>query len=290
MTTAKKRLFGTVFPALVFVVGLAIMLYPCVSDIWNQLRENSLMDSYDEAVAALSNDELAALWDAARAYNEQLDPQFSDAFTGEELSADDEYWNLLDVDGTGVMGYVEIPAISVRLPLYHGTSGSVLERGLGHLGGTSLPVGGFGTHCVVSGHRGLPSALLLTNLDQLKRGDRFCFHVLGRTIAYQVDRIEVVDPDEVSSLKAAAAGDYATLLTCTPYGVNTQRLLVRGHRVKNMGGSESVSALDQLSRSLGLAGKLALALAALTIVLVTVRCMTRKAHTQEPERGGNHAR
>lgn len=290
MTATKKRLLGTVLPALVFVVGLAIMLYPCVSDIWNQLRENSLMENYDEAVASLSSDELAALWNAARAYNERLDPQFSDAFTGEELSADDAYWSLLNVGGTGIMGYVEIPAIGVRLPLYHGTSSSVLERGLGHLGGTSLPVGGVGTHCVVSGHRGLPSALLLTNLDQLERGDRFCFHVLGRTVAYEVDKIEVVDPDEVSSLKADATGDYATLLTCTPYGVNTQRLLVRGHRVKSMGGSKGVSALDQLSRSLGVAGKLALVLAALIIVLVAVRRMTRASRTSRQERGGNHAR
>lgn len=290
MATAKKRVLGTALPALVFVLGLAIMLYPCASDIWNQLRQNSLMDSYDEAVESLSSDDLAALWNAALAYNEQLDPQFSDAFTGEDLPKSDEYWSLLDVDGTGVMGYVEIPSISVRLPLYHGTSSAVLERGLGHLSGTSLPVGGSGTHCVVSGHRGLPSALLLTNLDQLKRGSRFCFHVLGRTVAYKVDKIEVVEPDEVSSLKAEAGSDYATLLTCTPYGVNTQRLLVRGHRVKGMGKEGRVSATAQLSQSLGLSGKIALAIAALVVVAVIVRFLTRRERALNTRGGGEHVR
>ncbi len=290
MATAKKRVLGTVLPALVFVLGLAIMLYPCASDIWNQLRQNSLMDSYDEAVESLSSDDLAALWNAALAYNEQLDPQFSDAFTGEDLPKSDEYWSLLDVDGTGVMGYVEIPSIGVRLPLYHGTSSAVLERGLGHLSGTSLPVGGSGTHCVASGHRGLPSALLLTNLDQLKRGSRFCFHVLGRTVAYKVDKIEVVEPDEVSSLKAEAGSDYATLLTCTPYGVNTQRLLVRGHRVKGMGKEGRVNTAAQLSQSLGLSGKIALAVAALVVVAVIVRFLTRRERALNTRGGGEHVR
>lgn len=285
----KRCLLGTVLPAVVFVVGLAVMLYPCVSDIWNQLRENSLMDAYDEAVAALSDDELAALWDAAVSYNEALDPQFSDAFTGEDLPADDEYWQLLDVAGTGVMGYVEIPSIDVRLPLYHGTSAAVLEHGLGHLGGTSLPVGGAGSHCVVSGHRGLPSALLFTNLDQLAQGDTFSFHVLGRTLTYEVDQIQVVEPDEVSSLRPQVDGDYATLLTCTPYGVNTQRLLVRGHRVEGVDNAAHVNAAAQLSRSLGLRGKIAIALVALLIVAVIVRLMTRR-DKRESGRVGKHAR
>lgn len=287
--SVKKCLLGTVLPAIVFAVGLAVMLYPCVSDIWNQLRENSLMDSYDAAVAALSDDELAALWDAATAYNESLDPQFSDAFTGEDLAEGDEYWQLLDVDGTGVMGYVEIPSIDVRLPLYHGTSDEVLERGLGHLSGTSLPVGGMGTHCVVSGHRGLPSALLLTNLDQLTRGDTFSFHVLGRTLTYEVDQIQVVEPDEVSSLRASANDDFATLLTCTPYGVNTQRLLVRGHRVEGVDNTAHVKSAAQLSRSLGLRGKIAIALAALLVVAMIVRIMTHRDKTGS-RGGGKHAR
>ncbi len=287
--TVKKRLLGTVLPAVIFVAGLAVMLYPCVSDIWNQLRENNLMDAYDEAVAALSDDELDALWGAAVAYNAALDPQFSDAFTGEDLPSDDEYWQLLDVAGTGVMGYVEIPSIDVRLPLYHGTSAQVLEHGLGHLGGTSLPVGGAGTHCVVSGHRGLPSALLLTNLDQLAQGDTFSFHVLDRTLTYEVDQIQVVEPDEVSSLRPQTDGDFATLLTCTPYGVNTQRLLVRGHRVEGVDNTARVNSAAQLSRSLGLRGKIAITLAALLIVAVVVRLMTQR-DKRESGRGGKHAR
>ncbi len=285
----KKRLLGTVLPAVIFIAGLAVMLYPCVSDIWNQLRENSLMDEYDEAVAALSDEELSALWNAAVAYNEALDPQFSDAFTGDDLPADDEYWQLLDVAGTGVMGYVEIPSISVRLPLYHGTSAAVLEHGLGHLGGTSLPTGGAGTHCVVSGHRGLPSALLLTNLDQLAEGDTFSFHVLGRTLVYEVDQIQVVEPDEVSSLRPQVDGDYATLLTCTPYGVNTQRLLVRGHRVEGADNTVRVNSADQLSYSLGLRGKISLALVALLIAAIIVKCLTQRDKSG-PERIGKHVR
>lgn len=273
---AKNRLLNTVLPAVVFLVGLAIMLYPCASDIWNQLRENSLMSSYDAAVSELSEDERSALWAAAQTYNETLDPQFSDAFTGEDPDATDEYWQLLDVDGTGLMGYVEIPAIDVRLPLYHGTSSTVLERGLGHLAGTSLPVGGAGTHCVVSGHRGLPSALLLTNLDQLLEGDTFTFHVLGQQLTYEVDQILVVEPDEVSALKPQVNGDYATLLTCTPYGVNTQRLLVRGHRVEGVDNTVHVNSVSQLSRSLGLKGKIALTLLALLIVVVLVRAIARR--------------
>ncbi len=185
------------------------------------------------------------------------------------------------------MGYVEIPKIDLRLPLYHGTGTEALQRGLGHLGGTSLPVGGAGTHCVISGHRGLPSALLFTDLDQLQEGDRFALHVLGQTLAYEVDQILVVEPSEVSALKPEQDGDYVTLLTCTPYGVNTQRLLVRGHRVSDMGSSGEVTATSQLSRSLGLKGKIALALLALVVAFGIAALIRRHAGKTSTNEGAH---
>ncbi len=275
--SSSRGFLGVLVPALIFLLGLGFLLYPSVSDLWNQWRENSLMNAYDERVAQLSEDELSEMLAAARAYNAQLDTSFSDAFTGDQLGASDPYWGLLDPDGTGVMGYVEIPKIDLRLPVYHGASTEALQKGLGHLGGTSLPVGGQGTHAVISGHRGLPSALLFTDLDQLEAGDRFAVHVLGQTLAYEVDQILVVEPDEVSSLLPEQDGDYVTLLTCTPYGVNTQRLLVRGHRVASMGDEGQVSAVSQLSRSLGLKGKIALALLALLLALAIAALIRRRA-------------
>ena len=273
----KRSALTTAIPLLVFLVGLAIMLYPSFSDIYNQWRQDQLIDGYRTAVSKMSHEDYGAAWQAARAYNEALDPAFSDAFTGELPAADDVYWKLLDVDGNGIMGYVEIPKINVRLPLYHGTSAGVLEHGLGHLAGTSLPVGGEGTHCVISGHRGLPSALLLTDLDQLEKGDRFALHVLDKTLAYEVDQILVVEPDEVSSLKPQTTGDYVTLVTCTPYGVNTQRLLVRGHRVASMGDAGTVTTADRISTGLGLKGKIGLALLALLLVALVVWLLRRRA-------------
>ncbi|WP_307975012.1 class C sortase [uncultured Parolsenella sp.] len=280
-----KKHLSTVLAALVFLLGLAVMLYPTASDLWNRWRESQLLSNYDERVEGLSDDEREAMLAAARAYNERLDPSFTDAFSGEQPVASDEYWGLLDPDGTGVMGYVEIPKIDVRLPLYHGTSEEVLQRGLGHLAGTSLPVGGEGAHCVISGHRGLPTALLFTDLDQLAEGDRFAVHVLGETLAYEADQILVVDPDEVSALRPEGSGDYVTLLTCTPYGVNTQRLLERGHRVDGMGDEGFVTALDEVSRSLGLKGKIALTLLALIVALGIVRAIRGQAAGRDSHEG-----
>lgn len=278
---ASRGALGMVVPALIFLLGLGFLLYPSVSDLWNQWRENLLMSDYDERVSQLSSDEISELLAAAQAYNEQLDASFSDAFTGEQLPSNDPYWSLLDPDGTGIMGYVEIPKIDLRLPVYHGTGTEALQKGLGHLGGTSLPVGGQGTHAVISGHRGLPSALLFTDLDQLEEGDRFAVHVLGQTLAYEVDQILVVEPDEVSSLMPEQDGDYVTLLTCTPYGVNTHRLLVRGHRVESMGDEGQVGVISQVSRSLGLKGKIALALLALLVALLIAMLVRRRAKAAE---------
>lgn len=271
----KRRVFGTVLPIAIFVLGLCVLLYPTVSDLWNQWRQDQLMDSYEQSVRALSDDDRAALLQAAHEYNDSLDPTFADAFSGEQPEVSDAYWDVLDVDGTGIMGYIEIPKIAVRLPIYHGTSSEVLQTGVGHLAGTSLPVGRAGTHSVLSAHRGLPGALLFSDLDQLERGDRFCIHVLSKELTYEVDTISVVEPDEVSSLTPDATGDYVTLLTCTPYGVNTQRLLVRGHRVADRGDEDGVSTWARIAQSLGTGGKIALVVLGLLVVACVI-WMVRK--------------
>ena len=262
--------------ALVFAAGLAILLYPAASDLWNQARQDRLMGSYQQSVAALPGRDVSALWEAARAYNDALEPSFGDAFTGEQPAAEDPYWGLLDPDGSGTMGYLVIPKISVSLPVGHGTGEKVLQSGLGHLAGTSIPVGGAGTHSVIAGHRGLPSALLLTDLDQMAVGDRFYLHVLDDVLAYEVDQVLVVEPNDASALLPEEGEDLVTLLTCTPYGVNTQRLLVRGHRVAYVPGEDEVSVAARVSAGLGWQGKLGIALVALLIARLVARCVARR--------------
>lgn len=225
-----QKVIRMIFAILIFGAGIAALFYPVFSDIWNQHRQNSMMDDYQDTVQQMTEEDYSAYLKAAQDYNATCSQQIYDSFSGEELPTDDLYWSLLNISGDGIMGYIEIPKISVRLPIYHGTSEKVLQQGLGHLLGTSLPVGGKGTHCVLSGHRGLPSALLLTNLDKVKLGDVFYLHVLHDTLAYEVDQIQTVDPSDVEALQTPEDGDYVTLITCTPYGVNTQRLLVRGRR------------------------------------------------------------
>lgn len=261
----KRSPLGGIAAALVFLVGLAVLLYPAFSDLWNQRRQNRLIRSYTAQVEQLAPEDHSAALAAARAYNAALEPDFHDAFTGSAPPEDDPYWALLSPDGSGVMGYLEIPKISVRLPIFHGTGEEVLQQGIGHLAGTSLPVGGAGTHSVLSGHRGLPSALLFTDLDRLEPGDRFYLYILGERLTYAVDSIAVVEPDRVERLLPAGDADCVTLLTCTPYGVNTHRLLVRGSRDADEPGTavRQVTAVQQAVRSFGWKGKLAYALWAL---------------------------
>lgn len=275
-----KRLLCGVLPGLIFLAGLCVLLYPAASDIWNQHRQNRLIMQYTEAVSQMAEEDFSAYEAAARAYNASLESDLHDAFSGRDPEEDDIYWTLLDPDGTGVMGYIEIPKIDVRLALYHGTGADALQHGVGHLGGTSLPVGGAGTHCVLSGHRGLPSALLFTDLDQLRSGDLFYLHILGETLAYEVDQTLVVEPDDVSALTLEPGKDYVTLVTCTPYGVNTHRLLVRGCRTAPVETkTREVSTTRQVARSFGWRGKLLAALAALAalaLILALFRRKTRK--------------
>ena len=223
-----KKNKSTIILILVFFVGLSVMLYPTISDYVNQLHQTRAVANYAADVDKLSDADYTAYFEAADAFNAQIaaDPDalyFPDRFPS--------YESTLDVTGTGIMGYITIEKISVELPIYHGTSDAVLQVAAGHLEGTSLPVGGASTHGVISAHRGLPSAKLFTNLDQLEVGDTFTITVLDRTLTYEVDNISIILPTETDSLKVSEGKDYITLMTCTPYGINTHRLLVRGRRI-----------------------------------------------------------
>ena len=233
-----KKHLSTVILILVFLTGLSLLLYPTVSDYWNSFHQSRAIATYASEVAALDNDTYDQLWAAAQDYNRRLALRENPLIQSEEDLA--EYETLLNLDGTGVMGYIEIPELKVSLPIYHGVDEGVLQVAVGHIPGTSLPTGGTGTHCVISGHRGLPSAKLFTNLDQLREGDLFLLRVLDETLTYEVDQILIVEPDQVEALAIDPDRDECTLVTCTPYGINTHRLLVRGHRVENQAGAASV--------------------------------------------------
>ena len=228
----KKSNFTTILLILIFLVGLSLLLYPSVSDYWNSFHQSQAIATYAEQVANLDEDKYTELWEAAKVYNESLLNRTNVYVLDEEQQ--EEYSELLDISGNGVMGYIEIPTIDCSLPIYHGTDEAVLQIAVGHLEWTSLPVGGESTHCVISGHRGLPSAKLFTNLDKLVVGDIFMIRVLDDVLTYEVDKILIVEPDEVEALHVVEGQDYCTLVTCTPYGVNSHRLLVRGHRIENI--------------------------------------------------------
>ncbi|MGF0018091.1 class C sortase [Sporofaciens sp. SGI.106] len=225
----KKRKFITVLFVLVFLAGLSLILYPSVSNYWNSFHQSQAVARYAKEVAELDQKEYDEIWEEAKAYNQSLAEQKNAYVLTEEQKQ--EYEKMLDVSGLGVMGCVEIPKIGCTLPIYHGAGASVLQAGAGHLEWSSLPVGGADTHCVLSGHRGLPSAKLFTDLDKLTEGDVFMLRVLDEELTYEVDKILIVKPQEMSSLGIVEGEDYCTLVTCTPYGINTHRLLVRGHRV-----------------------------------------------------------
>ena len=221
----------TILLVLIFFLGLSLLLYPTVSDYWNSRHQTRAIATYAEKVTSLDTDTYDQVWQDARTYNESLLTRSNTYLLSEEQKA--EYQRLLDVSGLGIMGYVEIPEIDVSLPIYHGTEESVLQIAVGHLEWSSLPVGGESTHCILSGHRGLPSAKLFTNLDKLQVGDEFLLQVLDETLTYEVDQILIVEPHETDALRITEGEDYCTLVTCTPYGINTHRLLVRGHRIEN---------------------------------------------------------
>lgn len=225
-----KKKITTILLILIFVAGLAILAYPTVSDYWNSFHSSRAIMSYADAVSGLSEEEYERLFSEARAYNRRILDRSNPFLPSEEEL--EEYNQLLNTGGDGIMGYIEIPMINVTIPIYHGTSEGVLQVAVGHLDWTSLPVGGESTHAVLSGHRGLPSAELFTRLDRLVVGDEFMLNVLNEVLTYEVDQILIVLPEDVSALQISEGKDYCTLVTCTPYGINTHRILVRGHRVE----------------------------------------------------------
>jgi sortase A len=235
-----KKHMSTIIAILVFITGLSLLLYPTVSNYWNSLHQSRVVANYSDTLAKMDKKEKQAAIDAAVEYNAGL-VNNGNRFTpsDSELSL---YKSLLNADGTGMMGYVTIPKIQVKLAIYHTVDESVLQVGVGHLEGSSLPVGGSSTHCVISSHRGLPSAKLFTDLDQLKKGDVFYLHVYDKVLAYQVDNIAVVEPNDYGLLEIEEGKDLCTLFTCTPYGINTHRLLVRGHRIENVMDEKNLTA------------------------------------------------
>lgn len=221
---------STMILILILVVGLSLMLYPSFSNWWNEAHQSRAIAAYSQEVSKLDENRYDELWQQAWEYNRSLVGRENAYLLDDSQKA--EYERLLDVSGMGIMGYIEIPSINVSLPIYHGTEESVLQVAVGHLEWTSLPVGGESTHCVLSGHRGLPSAKLFTDLDRLVVGDRFRLGVLDQVLTYEVDQILIVEPQDTEALLIEEGKDLCTLVTCTPYGINTHRLLVRGHRVE----------------------------------------------------------
>ena len=217
---------------LILIAGLSLLIYPSFSDYWNSFTQSKVIVDYTQQIENLDAEKYDRIISDAVAYNESLIGRRNPYLLRDEQKK--EYYELLDITGIGIMGYIEIPAISVTIPIYHGTSDAVLQIAVGHLDWTSLPVGGESTHCVLSGHRGLPSARLFTDLDKLVVGDIFILRVLDEVLTYEVDQILIVEPDETDELLIEEGEDYCTLVTCTPYGINTHRILLRGHRVENV--------------------------------------------------------
>ena len=233
-----KNKLTTILLILALFAGLSLLLYPTVSDYWNSLHASQAVTDYAENVRNLEAEKYQQVLQDARNYNQMLPYKHTTfALSEEEKGA---YDALLDISGTGVMGYIEIPTINISLPVYHGTEDAVLQIAIGHLEWSSLPVGGADTHCVLSGHRGLPSAKLFTNLDKLVLGDKFIMRVLDEVLTYEVDQILIVEPTDVSALMLEAGKDLCTLITCTPYGINSHRLLVRGHRIENQEEAQAI--------------------------------------------------
>ena len=231
---------GNFYLFLTLIIGILFLIYPSAADYWNNIHQYRAIMEYSDRVSGMRTEEYRTYIEAAHEYNRKISENGIKWSHGEEDLT--EYESILNVTDSGIMGYIDIPKINIKLPVYHGVSDEVLQRSIGHLPETSLPVGGKGSHCVLSGHRGLPSARLFSDLDKLVEGDVFTLSILNETYSYEVDRIRVVKPEDLSELKIIPGQDLCTLVTCTPYGVNTHRLLVRGHRVANAQGDAQVVA------------------------------------------------
>ena len=237
----KKKRFSlsTLLLVLILLAGVAVLLYPTVSDWWNSMHATQAISNYVSAVEEMSKEEKADILKAAKEYNDARPNGVNFNLSEAELA---EYNKILDITGTGIMGYIQIPSIGVNLPIYHTVDEGILQIAVGHIPGSSFPIGGKRTHAVLSGHRGLPSAKLFSELDELKEGDIFTVTVLDRVVTYQADQIRIVLPEETDELAIVDGKDYCTLSTCTPYGINTHRILLRGHRIKNINGDIAITA------------------------------------------------
>ena len=259
----KRKNGSTIVLIVILFIGLSLLLYPTVSDTWNSMHQSRTIMSYTQSVSRMDNENYRKIIEDAQAYNRDL------AEIGVQwrpsLELLERYRSLLSFDGNGSMGYIDIPKIKITLPIFHGTDDKILQIGIGHIEGSSLPVGGEGSHCILSGHRGLPSAKLFSNLDQLVVGDTFTLNVLDEVLTYEVDQIRVVEPEDLSELNMEEGKDFCTLVTCTPYGINTHRLLLRAHRIENARGAVRVTAdalqIDEKFVALAIAGPLLLMLA-----------------------------
>ena len=276
----KANHITTIVLVLILLVGLSLLLYPSVSDYWNSFHSSRAISAYAEDVANLDEAQYEEMWSAARAYNRALAERSTNF--GLSDAQKEEYEKLLDISGVGIMGYLEIPELNMSLPIYHGTEESVLQIAAGHLEWSSLPVGGESSHCVISGHRGLPSAKLFTDLDKLQEGDVFVLRVLDEVLTYEVDQIRVVEPSQVSDLEIVEGSDLCTLVTCTPYGINTHRLLVRGHRIENIQESQTIRVTSDAMQIEPLIVAPIVATPVLLLLLVLLLLPKRK----DPSRGG----
>ena len=283
----KKNYIGL---GLLFLIGLSILLYPMISDAWNKHRDNILISKYSSSVSSDENSKkIDSMWKAAEKYNEQIKQEsVPDAFSVRDGEKDSTYESLLNLNGDGMMGYVEIPVIDVKIPIYHYTTDESLEKGAGHLFGSSLPVGGESTHAILSAHRGLPSAKLFTDLNLVKEGDVFYLHILNQTLAYEVDQIQTVLPDQTESLAITEGKDYVTLVTCTPYAVNTHRLLVRGIRTEYVEEEESNETVPQMlaktdPKKVLAAGSVVLVILILLVYLIVRRGEKRRVSGEKEE-------
>ena len=277
-----KKNKSTIILILVFFVGLSVMLYPTISDYVNQRNQSRAVANYAQSVDTMTDADYSAYFDAADAFNAQVAANENALCRPDQLSG---YYDTLDITGTGIMGYITIAKIGVELPIYHGTSDSVLQIAAGHLEGTSLPVGGASTHAVISAHRGLPSAKLFTNLDQLEVGDTFTITVLDRVLTYEVDKITIVLPTQTDDLLVADGKDYVTLMTCTPYGINTHRLLVRSRRVETPDQFKRIRVTAEALKIDPIIVAPVMALPMLLILLIGMLLSTRK---RKKTRGEEH--
>lgn len=282
----KSSKLLNIFIALVFLAGAGIFTYPTISDMWNQYRNALLVSNYNDSVENLSDEQYEKLWQEAQEYNDKHTVNtVVDAFNEEdEYVLSHPYDEVLDPNGDGLMGSIEIPKLKAILAIYHGLSTEVLEKGVGHVEGTSLPIGGESTHAVLAGHRGLPSAKIFTDLDQMEIGDIFLIHVLDKTLAYKVDQIKTVLPEETNELDIEEGKDLVTLVTCTPYGVNTHRLLVRGERTEYVEQATEETPVQQLAKidpKQIMFGGLAVLIVLIVIIYIVVRHKGKKRNKAE---------